>query len=188
MTMVGIRRRGLALLAGAMVLGGGLMANLNAHDTALARVAARFRPGLLEHPRRLKSEALAQLSQRAARAVTRKLALSESHARLPDLAARMQAAMARALRLRGDRLKALEQLRLSLDPDRPLNLGFARVNRQGGELVTSPQDVAAGEALVLTFKGRRTLDVTAGDVTAGESPRPARKSKPEPPPSQGSLF
>ena len=169
-------------------LGGGLMTNLNAHDTALARVAARFRPGLLEHPRRLKSEALAQLSQRAARAVTRKLALSESHARLPDLAARMQAAMARALRLRGDRLKALEQLRLSLDPDRPLNLGFARVNRQGGELVTSPQDVAAGEALVLTFKGRRTLDVTAGDVTAGESPRPARKSKPEPPPSQGSLF
>ncbi|MGN6425079.1 MAG: exodeoxyribonuclease VII large subunit [Asticcacaulis sp.] len=170
-------------------LSGGLMANLNAHDTALTRIVARFRPGLLEHPRRLKSDALAQLSQRADRAVTRKLALSASHARLPDLAERMQAAMARALALRGERLGALEQLRVSLDPDRPLNLGFARVNRPDGALVASPQGVNAGDALVLTFKGRETLDVIAGP--GGDAPPPP-KAKPRPAPAvkpaQGSLF
>ena len=170
-------------------LSGGLMTNLNAHDTALTRIAARFRPGLLEHPRRLKSDALAQLSQRADRAVTRKLALSASHARLPDLAARMQAAMARALTLRGERLGALEQLRVSLDPDRPLNLGFARVNRPDGALIASPQGVNAGDALVLTFKGRETLDVIAG--SGGDAPPPP-KAKPRPAPAakpaQGSLF
>jgi len=167
-------------------LGGGLMANLNAHDTALTRIAARFRPGLLEHPRRLKAEALSGLAQRAGRAMARKLALSESHARLPDLARRIGDAMSRTLRLRQDRLKALDQLRLSLDPDRPLNLGFARVNRPDGELVTSPESVHTGEALVLTFKGQQTLDVTAG---GGGTPRaPGKKPKPETPSSQGSLF
>lgn len=176
-------------------LSGGLMANLNAHDTALTRITARFRPGLLEHPRRLKTEALAGLAQRAERAMQRKLALSESHARLPDLARRMQETMLRSLRLRGEKLTALEQLRVSLDPDRPLNLGFARVNRPDGDLVTSPQGVAAGEALVLTFKGGQTLDVTAKD---GDAPatRPAKavrsdarpQNTPSSKPVQGSLF
>jgi exodeoxyribonuclease VII large subunit len=176
-------------------LGGGLMSNLNAHDTALTRIAARFRPGLLEHPRRLKTETLAGLSQRMDRAVRRSLALSQSHARLPDLGLRMTEAMGRMLRLRGDRLKALEQLRLSLDPDRPLNLGFARVNRHNGDLVTSPAEVDPGAALILTFKGRQTLDVIANGKTEGTRPpvaRPAKApSQPGPAPHkpvQGDLF
>jgi exodeoxyribonuclease VII large subunit len=190
-------------------LSGGLMSNLNAHDNAFARTAARFRPGLLERPRQLKADQLAQLAQRLDRGATRKLALTQDHARLPQLTQRMNEAltrlaarkgerlpdfeqrlhnaMTRGLTLKGDRLKTLDQLRLSLNPDRPLDLGFARVNRKDGALVTSPQGVGVGEALVLTFKGDQKLDVVAGSGGAGPAPKPAAPKKSEPP-TQGSLF
>ena len=154
-------------------LSGGLATNLNAHDTAFARVAGRFRPGLLERPRELKSEQLAQLSQRLMRGAERKLHLTRQHARLPELGARlddalkrqalragerlpdlsrrMSEAMMRGLKQKADRLSALDKLRISLNPDRPLDLGFARVNRKDGGLVTTPDMVATGDALELTF-------------------------------------
>ena len=193
-------------------LTGGLSANLNAHDTAFARVAGRFRPGLLERPRELKSDQLAQLSARLTRAAERKLALTRQHARLPelgtrmnealkrqaaragerlpDLSRRMGEAMARSLKQKIDRLSALEKLRISLNPDRPLDLGFARVNRKDGALVTSPDMAAAGELLELTFKGKRTLDVVVGDAPM---PPPAPKAsaasgKKPASPDQGTLF
>ena len=209
-------------------LTGGLMANLNAHDNAFGRTAARFRPGLLERPRQLKADQLGQLAQRLDRAARRKVALAEQHARLPALDARLSDAlgriaakkgerlpefgtrmaeavnrlaakkgerlpefdrrlddaMSRILALKAERLKALEQLRMSLNPDRPLDLGFARVNRKDGHLVTSPDGVADGDILELTFKGNRKLDVTAGHSAAPKpfaAPRPAK-------PEQGSLF
>jgi exodeoxyribonuclease VII large subunit len=190
-------------------LAGGLASNLNAHDNAFARTAARFRPGLLERPRQLKADQLAQLAQRLDRAAARKLALTENHARLPQLTSRMnealtrlatrkgerlpeldqrlQNAMARGMALRADRLKTLDQLRLSLNPDRPLDLGFARVNNKDGALVTSPDGVGAGEGLVLTFKGDRKLDVVAGTSGAPPAAKPAPAKKP-PSPQQGSLF
>ncbi len=191
----------------AQLLTGGLAQNLAAHDTAFAKTAARFRPGLLERPQQLKADQLRQLSERMTKAASRGLALAESHARLPDLGRRMSAcltrladkkgerlpelgmrvndAMMRSLTRAGDRLGNLDQLRLSLDPDRPLNLGFARVNRPDGHLVSSPDSVTDGEHLVLTFKGDRRLDVTAGLSAAKPAPK-----KPSPPPSprQGSLF
>ncbi len=189
-------------------LTGGLAKNLAAHDTAFARTAARFRPGLLERPQALKTEQLAQLATRADRAVARRVALALSHARLPELERRMSAcltrmadkkgerlpelgtrlseAMARGLSRAGDRLKNLEQLRLSLNPDRPLNLGFARVNRPDGHLVGLATDIKDGDALVLTFKDGKA-DVTAG---ASSSPRPTVKKKADPAsiPQQGDLF
>jgi exodeoxyribonuclease VII large subunit len=192
-------------------LTGGLAANLNAHDTAFARVAGRFRPGLLERPRELKADQLAQLSLRLARAAERKLHLTRHHARLPDLgtrmdealkrnaaragerlpdlARRMSEAMARTLKQKTDRLTATEKLRLSLNPDRPLDLGFARVNHKGGGLVISPDMAAAGDVLELTFKGQRKLDVTVGEgasrpATAKPASAPVKKAAPE----QGSLF
>lgn len=212
-------------------LSGGLTANLNAHEVALQRTSARFRPGLLEQPQRLKTDQLAQLSQRLAGAVTRKLALTESHARLPQLATRLDdglkriattkgerlpdlsrrldeilrravtqkgerlpeltrrlsEAMTRALGQRTDRLRSLEQLRTSLDPDRPLELGFARVNRKDGQLVTTPDMVSAGEGLELTFKGNRKLEVTVGEG-APPAPKLAVKKPGGLPPQQGSLF
>jgi exodeoxyribonuclease VII large subunit len=209
-------------------LTGGLMANLNAHDNAFGRTAARFRPGLLERPQALKAEQLAQLAARLGRAAARKLASTEQHARLPALEARLgqalgrvalkkgerlpefgtrmtQAmtrltvkkgerlpeferrlteAMARTLALKGERVRALEQVRQSLNPDRPLDLGFARVNRKDGHLVTSPDGVADGEVLELTFKGDQKLNVTAGRPA---TPKPFTAPKPVKP-EQGSLF
>ena len=209
-------------------LTGGLMANLNAHDNAFGRTATRFRPGLLERPQRLKAEQLTQLALRLDRAAARKLALTEQHARLPALEARLRQtlariaskkgerlpefgarmtqalarltakkgerlpeferrldeALARTLALKAERVRALEQVRVSLNPDRPLDLGFARVNRKDGHLVTSPDGVADGEVLELTFKGSRKLDVTAGHSVA---PKPFTAPKPAKP-EQGSLF
>ena len=188
-------------------LTGGLSANLNAHDTAFARVSGRFRPGLLERPRELKSDQLAQLSARLTRAAERKLHLTRQHARLPelggrmgealkrnaerageklpDLSRRMDDAMARGLKQKADRLTALEKLRLSLNPDRPLDLGFARVNHKDGRLVTGPDMAAVGEVLDLTFKGERKLEVTVGGTPAAPKSAPLKKP---PTPQQGSLF
>jgi len=188
-------------------LGGGLAGNLNAHETKFARVSGRFRPGLLERPRELKSDQLAQLAQRLARAAARKLALTGQHARLPDLGRRMDEAlkrnaaragerlpdlsrrmtdaMTRTLKQKGERLVAVEKLRLSLNPDRPLDLGFARVNFKDGRLVTAPEMAAVGDGLELTFKGGK-LDVTVGDGTSSAKAHAPMK-KPVPP-EQGSLF
>ena len=198
-------------------LGGGLLQNLNLHQTAYVRVSGRFSPGLLERPRQLKHTQLTQLAQRLDLAVARRVTLAESHARLPSLTTRMDAAlkrtvtrsgerlpelakrlgeaMTRTLSQRTEQLKRLEQLRVSLDPDRPLNTGFARVNRTDGVLVTSPAGIASGEALVLTFKNHETLGVIAhtdGPPPVMSPPQPAPRpapAKPKPPsPDQGSLF
>ncbi|CAL4868322.1 Exodeoxyribonuclease 7 large subunit [Asticcacaulis sp. MM231] len=203
-------------------LGGGLLQNLNLHQTAYVRVSGRFSPGLLERPRQLKHTQLAQLAHRLDLAMARRVTLAESHARLPSLTTRMDAAltrtvtrsgerlpelakrlgeaMTRTLSQRSEQLKRLEQLRVSLDPDRPLNTGFARVNRADGALVVSPTGIASGDALVLTFKNHETLGVIAhGDGpppvatrSEGPKPQPALKpaaAKPKPPsPDQGSLF
>lgn len=217
-------------------LGGGLLRNLNAHDTAFARTAARFSPALLERPRQLKAERVTQLSERATAALTRgverhrfdftrlsarltpaltlrpldlkrealngvsqrfdaamtrRVQISRSQARLPELTQRLDAAFARLLSQKSERLQRLDQLRLSLDPDRPLNLGFARVSGADGHLVTSPDGVTAGEALTLTFKGERTLGVVATDgaPVPPAAPKPTPKPKTVAPrPEQGSLF
>jgi len=84
---------------------------------------------------------------------------------------------------------ALDQLRLSLNPDRPLDLGFARVNFKDGALITSPDGVAAGDALELTFKGDRKLEAIAGAGGTPPAPKPAPVKKASgTPPQQGSLF
>ena len=194
-------------------LTGGLAGNLNVHDTRFARIAGRFRPGLLERPRELKHDQLTQLSQRLMGAAGRKLVLTRQHARLPDLGARLDEAlkrqatragerlpdltrrlgdaMERTLTQKADRLAALDKLRTSLNPDRPLDLGFARVNFKDGALVTSPDMAAAGDVLELTFKGQRKLDVTVGQDAP--APRPAPAARPAPikkpaTPEQGNLF
>ena len=169
---------------------------------------------MLEREVQLKQTHLGQLAARLGLAVGRRVTLATSHARLPELTNRMSEALnrtvrrsgerlpeltkrlseafARDLRQRQERLQRLEQLRVSLNPDRPLDLGFARVNRPDGVLIKSPAGVANGEALILTFKGDQTLDVIAG---SGGTPPPARAtpkpapSRPKPPaPDQGSLF
>lgn len=166
-------------------LDGGLLKNLNAHETAFARVAGRLNAALLERPRLIKGERLASLSERLETAAGRRVALATSQARLPDLQRRMQAAFRRALEQKAERLARLEQLRLSLNPDRPLDLGFARVSHKGGALVTSAREVRLGDVLELTFKGEETVEVTATKGAGQGTGRPRERAKPS---DQGSLF
>lgn len=148
-------------------LAAGLQRNVDAHARQLAQVASPLKPGLLDRPRRLKAERLAEISARAAPALNRTLA-----------------------RL-GDRVEALDKLRRSFDPDRPLSRGFARVQRADGHLAVSAAALVSGEAVTLTF-----ADGTRGAVIDGEPspvPPPAASKPPRartapPPTGQGDLF
>ncbi|MDC7684946.1 exodeoxyribonuclease VII large subunit [Asticcacaulis sp. BYS171W] len=168
-----------------------LTRGVDRHNRDFSRVAARLTPALPLRPLDLKRDALAQVTARLEAAMTRRVTVSTQQARLPQLETRMTTAFDRLLALKSERVKRLDQVRVSLDPDRPLNLGFARVNRKDGALITSPDGVNAGDALELTFKGNRTLDVVATDGTAPPKPTAAPAPKPRVTPrlpEQGSLF
>lgn len=90
-------------------LSGGLTTNLNAHEVALQRTSARFRPVLLEQPQRLKTDQLAQLSQRLAVSMARKLSLTETHARLPQLETRLVDGLSRIAATKGEKLPDLSR-------------------------------------------------------------------------------
>jgi exodeoxyribonuclease VII large subunit len=138
-------------------LGAALTANVAAHRHDLTAKAASLRPRLLTGAMEVKSQTLKVLARRLEPAARRTLARA------------------------GERLEALEKLRLSLDPDRPLSRGFARVERADGRLVRSAGAATAGEAVRLVFHdGRRNA------VIDGAAP-PARKAK-APQTDQGRLF
>ena len=217
-------------------LGGGLLQNLNLHQTRFARMSGRFTPALLTREVQLKRDRLDQFGQRLNRTGLRLIEQAETHARLPalekrmieafircaekkgerlpeldrrlqgalirniersgerlpDLAKRLPEAFKRILTQNQERLQRLEQLRINLNPDRPLDLGFARVNRPDGFLVKSPVGIANGEALVLTFKDKQKLDVIAAEGGPPSPQKPAPKPVAPKPrasvPDQGSLF
>jgi exodeoxyribonuclease VII large subunit len=100
---------------------------------------------------------------------------------LTGLGLRMQASVLRRLAQEAAGLERLEQLRRSVDPNRPLSLGFARVHRSDGALVTAAAGLSTGEGLRLVFAdGDR--DVTVNGT--GPSRKPvAPKGAP-----QGTLF
>jgi exodeoxyribonuclease VII large subunit len=163
--------------------------NAAVHERDLTRTAARFTPALLDRPRRLKAERLAEMSERLDLSAVRAAAAVERRARLPELGARLDAAYARGLDKAQTRLLALDQLRVSFDPNRPLSLGFARVHRADGRLVRKGADLATGEGVALVFADK-TIDAV---ISAGTAPSPkARRSNPKlnPRPAivQGSLF
>ncbi|HUZ11307.1 MAG TPA: exodeoxyribonuclease VII large subunit [Caulobacteraceae bacterium] len=142
-------------------LGAGLQRNVAVHAHALAGPAAMLKPGLLQRPLMLKS------------------------ARLLEIGARLAPLMARRLEREGERLASLDKLRASLDPDRPLAHGFARVTRADGSLARTAAALAKGERVDLVFgDGRR------GAVVDGEPPAPskARARLASVAASQGNLF
>ena len=149
-------------------LGAGLRRNVDVHARQLAQVSSPLKPGLLDRPRRLKAERLAELSARTGPALQRSLA------RLVD------------------RVAALDKLRRSLDPDRPLSRGFARVQRADGHLATSAGGLQTGEAVVLTFADGKRGAVIDGEPSAvppaPAAPKPARPKAASPPINQGDLF
>jgi len=139
-------------------LASALRACVAAHRHELTTASAALKPGLLRRPMEVRSERLASLHARSGPAVSRSLARA------------------------GERLTGLDKLRLSLDPDRPLSRGFARVHGASGALVRGAAALAAGEAVRLVFHdGERGAVVEGGSALAPKRVRP-------PLPDQGQLF
>jgi len=140
-------------------LAAALERNAAVHERRLVRTTARLSPALLERPRLRAAERVAALSARLDRAADRTLA---DEAR---------------------RLSRLDQLRRSFDPNRPLELGFARVYRTDGALVRSARTLKPGDAVALTF-----ADGDAAATIDGAPPRPLRRAAPLKPTVQADLF
>jgi exodeoxyribonuclease VII large subunit len=163
-------------------LGAALARNTAVHERDLTRTMARFSPGLLARDHAGKAERLASLGQRLRAAALRAPDAAAVQARLPNLEQRLRGGAERKLHQAGERLTAADKLRLSLNPDRPLALGFARVSDGEGRLVRSAKALQPGQPLSLHF-----ADGAVGARTVGEE-RPRPPARPKVLAAQGDLF
>jgi len=147
-------------------LAAGLARNAAAHERDLVRVSSRLSPLLLQRPQAVQRQ------------------------RLGGAAARLKPATTRRLDRLGERLEALAKLHVSVDPERPLLRGFARVSREDGSLVREGASLQSGELVSIKFGDRvERKAVVDGDAGAQPTPRPTTRAKPKPAGSpQGDLF
>jgi exodeoxyribonuclease VII large subunit len=150
-------------------LGAGLAKNAAVHERDLVRVSSRLSPLLLQRPQAVQKQ------------------------RLDGLVQRLRPAMQRRVERLAERLSGVAKLYVSVDPDRPLQRGFARVARADGSLVMNGGLLASGEEVAITFGDKVTrqavIDGAGGTTGAAAAPaKPAKpKAKPAGPP-QGDLF
>jgi len=147
-------------------LAAGLEKNASAHERDLVRVAGRFTPLLLQRPQRLQAE------------------------RLAGVAARLKPCADRGLARIAERLESLSKLHLAVNPQAPLERGFALVRRPDRSLVRNGASLTAGEVLDLTFadKVTRQAVVDGAEAPARPAPKPARPAAKTTPAAQGDLF
>ncbi|OHB30623.1 MAG: exodeoxyribonuclease VII large subunit [Phenylobacterium sp. RIFCSPHIGHO2_01_FULL_69_31] len=150
-------------------LGAGLARNAAAHERDLVRVASRLSPLLLERPQQVQKD------------------------RLDRLTVRLEPSVRRRLERLSERLDGLSKLYGSVDPDRPLQRGFARVARADGSLVHAGASLASGEAVAITFGDKVTrqavIDGAGGATPPPLTPAKPAKARPKPEgPAQGDLF
>ena len=171
--------------------------NTAVHAQALLRVTARLSPEALGRQRQMKADRLSDLTRRLDLAARRAPDRVAEHARLPALWNRLNAAGERRLRRDEDRLANLEKLRQSLNPRRPLDMGFALVRKADRSIVRSAASLGPGDWVSLQFgDGDRSalIDdsappaVTPSASLAPQPPRPARLKATTPKPDQGDLF
>jgi exodeoxyribonuclease VII large subunit len=147
-------------------LGAGLARNAAVHERELVRVASRLAPLLLQRPQAVQRQ------------------------RLDGVAARLQPGVTRGLERAAERLAALSKLYISVDPERPLQRGFARVTRADGSIVHAGAALASGEQVGIKFGDKVTrqavIDGAPGD--AATTAKPARPKPKAPPLPQGDLF
>jgi exodeoxyribonuclease VII large subunit len=196
-------------------LSAALQRNAAAHERDLVRVASRLSAGLLLRPQEAQAQKVQLLGGRLTSGLQRNAAdhgrdLARISARLtPALLARPQAtqrqqldalsarlnpALARTTERLAERLAAVEKLRQSLNPDRPLSRGFARVQRADGSLALQGAALEAGESVSLVFADATRSAVVDGDASSVTRPPPEPRTKPRKPPAppastvQGDLF
>jgi len=145
-------------------LGAALARNAAAHERDLVRIAARLSPMLLQRPQAVQRQ------------------------RLESLSARLAPAAERGLERAAERLAALGKLYASVDPERPLQRGFARVTRRDGSIVRAGASLAGGEPVAIKFGDQVTRQAVI-DGAADAPPAKPAKSKPKAATSaQGDLF
>jgi exodeoxyribonuclease VII large subunit len=146
-------------------LAAGLARNAAAHERELVRVSARLTPLLLQRPQAVQRQ------------------------RLDGVAQRLQPGVLRALERAGERFSALSKLYASVDPERPLQRGFARVTRVDGSIVHAGAVLASGEEVAIKFGDQVTrqavIDGSGGEAAAA---KPARGKPKASPVAQGDLF
>ena len=154
-------------------LGAALAKNVAAHDRQLIAAASRLSPQTFRHRVGERIEQLDKLNLRLNRSVVRVLDQS------------------------GERLVSLDKLRQSVDPNRPLERGFARVHRADGSLARSAAALQSGEGVSLVFADGARGAVVDGEAPSPDRPQPAAisaalpKKLPKPskvPENQGDLF
>jgi exodeoxyribonuclease VII large subunit len=139
-------------------LGAALHRNTAAHAEAMARTAGRLNPTLLERE------------------------ISEKRRTLVGAIGRLAPSVGRRLQRATDRLTSLERQRVSLNPEGPLERGYALVRRADHTLALSGRSLVSGEPITLKFK-----DETRGAVVDGAAVRRTPRATPKDA-SQGDLF
>jgi len=150
-------------------LGAGLAKNAAVHERDLVRVASRLTPLLLQRPQAVQKD------------------------RLDRLAVRLEPSVRRRLERLSERLEGLSKLYASVDPDRPLQRGFARVTRADGAIVHAGAALAGGEEVSIKFGDKVTRQAVidgAGAIAppAPAAPKPAKAKPRVEGPAQGDLF
>jgi exodeoxyribonuclease VII large subunit len=162
-------------------LAAGLARNAALHERDLVRVSSRLSPLLLQRPQTVQKQ------------------------RLDAVAQRLKPAAVRKLERLSERLESLAKLYVSVDPDRPLQRGFARVTRQDGSLVRAGASLASGETIDIKFGDGATRQAVVDGAMVdgpmvdrpvvdkaggapGASAKPARSRGKSPTPAQGDLF
>lgn len=110
------------------------------------------------------------------------------------------AVVQRAYKDAAAKLDALWRTAAQLDPDKPLERGFARVESMDGATLASRKDAAAHSAMRLKFKdgtldvlnadgsGAATISGTGSGAGSGNRLRPKKAANKTPPVSQSDLF
>jgi len=148
-------------------LGAGLAKNAAVHERDLVRVASRLTPLLLQRPQAVQKD------------------------RLDRLAVRLEPSVRRRLERLSERLEGLSKLYASVDPDRPLQRGFARVTRADGAIVHAGAALAGGEEVSIKFGDKVTRQAVidgAGAIAPPAAPKPAKAKPRVEGPAQGDLF
>jgi len=171
-----------------------LQRNTDIHARDLLKVTARLSPDTLHRQRADAGRRVGDIGRRLDLAARRAPERIGQNARLPALQDRMNNCARRRLEREADRLMGLEKLRQSLNPERPLELGFALVRKADGSIARSAAELGSGERVNLKFKlgdrdavidGERSGVVPSAPVAARPAPKP---KPPAPTSSQGSLF